>query len=56
MKLSDIADNAGSRKKRMRVGRGILAFLLLGLALRHCHLRHSPSRRVPASFARFCPA
>src|SRR4029079_19094751 len=23
MKLSDIADNAGSRKKRMRVGRGI---------------------------------
>ena len=22
MKLSDIADNAGSRKKRMRVGRG----------------------------------
>src|SRR6184192_4103209 len=23
MKLSDIADNAGSRKKRMRIGRGI---------------------------------
>ena len=23
MKLSEIADNAGSRKKRMRVGRGI---------------------------------
>src|ERR1700749_4115343 len=23
MKLSDIADNAGSRKKRMRVGRGV---------------------------------
>ena len=23
MKLSDIADNAGARKKRMRVGRGI---------------------------------
>ncbi len=23
MKLTDIADNAGSRKKRMRVGRGI---------------------------------